>query len=277
MCGDDARAHEVVRRLEHAALGMAPEAHAGERVRVQHVARGFADEAVAGRHHLVVSCSPGSVWSDLLLTSGPEADTLAAERLAPWVTWWQRGERAPRARVAVLAAADPTWAPTARRLIARLRVHTNALRVHRIDHIGSTSVSGLAAKDLIDIQIAVPSEIDALDVARAATGAGFVHVSGDWHGKDRHGNRHLEQVCVNADPARPVNINIRSIDRPVARDALLFRDWLRANTGARDGYAMVKSDLAGQHVDTYSERKEPHIAAALDEAEAWATRSGWTW
>jgi dephospho-CoA kinase len=148
--------------------------------------------------------------------------------------------------------------------------------VLRIDHIGSTSVEGLPAKDLIDIQIMVPSDGDASTVAEAATAAGFVRVPGLWHGRDRDGARHPEQVCVDADPGRPVNINIRSADRPVARDALLFRDWLRASPDARARYRAVKSDLAGRQVDDYGDGKEPFISAALHEAEAWASRSGWS-
>jgi dephospho-CoA kinase len=144
-----------------------------------------------------------------------------------------------------------------------------------VDHIGSTSVPGLAAKDLIDVQVLVPTDDDAPIVAAAAVEAGFVHVAGHWHGKDRTGALHPEQVCVDADPGRAVNINIRSAARPVARDALLFRDWLRASPNARAGYLTLKSGLAGQQVDDYGDGKEPFISAALVEAERWAAQSGW--
>ncbi len=176
----------------------------------------------------------------------------------------------------MLSEPDPSWAPTAHRLIARLDRHLTGLDVLRIDHIGSTSVDGLAAKDLVDIQVMVRSDDTALPVAEATTGAGFVHVAGQWHGRDRHGYLHPEQVCVDADPGHPVNVNIRSADRPVARDTLLFRDWLRATPDARERYLAMKSELAGRQVDDYGDGKEPFISAALHEADAWASTTGWT-
>ena len=234
------------------------------------------DEQIAAAHHLVVSSTASpSPWCDVSVASIDEAEKLAEDRLVPWATRWQQGRRAPRAQIAALSEPDPSWAATAHRLIARLHNHLSNFDVVRIDHIGSTSVDGLAAKNLIDIQVMVRNDDDAPLVAQAATGAGFVHVTGRWHGKDRHGDLHPEQVCVDADPGRPVNVNIRSVDRPVARDALLFRDWLRATPHARDRYLAKKSELAGRQVDDYGDSKEPFISAALREADTWAATTGW--
>ena len=80
---------------------------------------------------------------------------------------------------------------------------------------------------------------------------------------------------MDSDPGRPVNINIRSADRPVARDALLFRDWLRVTPDARARYLAMKSNLSGRHVDDYGDGKEPFISAALAEADVWASETGW--
>ena len=232
---------------------------------------------IAANHHLVVSSmNRPSPWSDVSVQSVAEAERLTEARLVPWASRWQEGRRAPRAQTAVLSESDASWARTAHRLIARLERRLGDVDVVRIDHIGSTSVDGLAAKNLIDIQVMVRSDDAALSVAEAATGAGFVHVAGEWHGKDRDGNLHPEQVCVDADPGRPVNINIRSADRPVARDALLFRDWLRATPDARDRYLAMKSELAGRQIDEYGDRKEPFISEALHEADDWASMTGWT-
>ena len=234
-------------------------------------------EEIAAAHHLVVSVGlPPSPWSDISIASTAEAGQLTEHRLVPWVSRWQGGQRAPRAQVALLSEPDPLRCASARRLIGRLRTQTKALRVLRIDHIGSTSVKGLAAKDLIDIQVMVRSDDDALAVAEASTDAAFVHVAGEWCGKDRDGTLHPEQVCVDADPERPVNVNIRSADRPVGRDALLFRDWLRANPDAQARYLAVKRHLVGRQIDSYGEGKEPFISAALRAADTWATDTGWS-
>ncbi len=232
---------------------------------------------IAATHHLVLSQSPNhSNWSDLAISSNTEVELLARERLAPWATRWQQNRRAPRAQIAVLARPDPNWPHAADRLIARLHTHLTGRRVIRIDHIGSTSVPELPAKNLIDIQVTVADLSDTRSVASAATAAGFVHVAGQWSGKDRDGRQHPEEVCVDADPGRPVNVNIRPATAPVARDALLFRDWLRAKPTARDCYLEMKSQSVGLHVDQYGASKEPFISAALKEAERWAATAGWT-
>lgn len=64
------------------------------------------------------------------------------------------GRRAPRRQQAVLADPDAIWPRQARRLIDRLLLSVAAMII-RVDHIGSTSVPGLPAKQLIDIQVVV--------------------------------------------------------------------------------------------------------------------------
>jgi GrpB-like predicted nucleotidyltransferase (UPF0157 family) len=151
-----------------------------------------------------------------------------------------RGESADRstsaatATQAVLVDPDTTWPHQARRLIAHLR-DTGGCSIIRVDHIGSTSVSGLPAKELIDIQVVVEDLATADRVARAARRAGFVHVPGPWFGTDRHGADHPEEVVIDADPGRPVNVNIRPVSAPIWRETLLFRDWLHAHGDERDG------------------------------------------
>lgn len=267
----------------------------GPPVRSHRLPMATPDEDVAARHHLVVTVAdvgvaaradvndidgPGSTtglpWTDVVVGSETEAERLVAERLAPWADRWRRDRRAPRAQTAVVADHDPSWYHDARRLIARVAHHTQGLPVRRIDHIGSTSVPGLPAKNLIDLQVTVPDDEDAPAVATAIANGGFVVVKGEWFGRDRDGRRHPEQVCVDADPGRPVNINIRSATRPVVRDTLLFRDWLRADVDACRRYLAVKRTLEGRPVDDYGDGKEPFIAAALSEAEVWAERTGWT-
>ncbi len=274
VCGSG-EAGEIAKAISDRATQMFAEGPDAPSLRVQHVPE--AGEGIAAAHHLVVSTDGARwPWFDVVIMSVAEAEMLTEGRLVPWASRWAKARRAPRGQVAVLAEPDPSWAPTAQRLITRLHNHISDPGMLRIDHIGSTSVEGLPAKNLIDIQVTVRSDDLAVSIAEAATGAGFVHVAGEWHGKDRFGGLHPEQVCVDADPGRPVNVNIRSADRPVARDALLFRDWLRASPDARKRYLALKSGLAGQQVDDYGDGKETFISAALSEADTWASATGWT-
>ena len=204
-------------------------------------------------------------------------DTLWAGRLVPFEANLRAGRRAPRRQQAVLAGPDPTWPGQARRLIDRLRFSVGG-QIIRVDHIGSTSVPGLAAKQLIDIQVVVADLATAAQVAKAARRSGFVRVPGQWSGTDRHGTEHPEEVVVDADPGRPVNVNIRPVGAPVWRETLLLRDWLRGHEGERDAYAVMKRGLAdrpGLDVDDYSELKMPWISAALGRAEDWAAATNW--
>jgi dephospho-CoA kinase len=210
-------------------------------------------------------------WTDVA-----GASTLWRERLVPFRDNLVANRRAPRRRVAELVTPRSMWSTRARLLIARLdRMLGDAAR--RIDHIGSTSVAGLPAKDLIDIQVVV-SDLDAADAASArARDAGLVRVAGQWTGLDRRGTQYDEIVLVDADPGRPVNVNLRPVGDPVWRETLLFRDWLRADTANRDRYLAFKQHLVDttRDVDQYSGAKLSWVGDALDAATRWAEAVGW--
>jgi GrpB-like predicted nucleotidyltransferase (UPF0157 family) len=199
------------------------------------------------------------------------AGSYRSSRTCDWVDG-RRGDRRP-----FFVDPDPTWPEQARRLIERLCF--DAGRILRADHIGSTSVPGLPAKQLLDIQIVVADLADAVQVAEAARRAGFVRARGSWFGTDRYGVDHREEVVVDADPARPVNVNIRSVEGPIWRETLLFRDWLRCHDDERSAYTTLKSALAkgpNAHVDDYSRDKMAWISAALGRAEGWAAATNWS-
>lgn len=210
--------------------------------------------------------------------TGEQIDSLWADRIVPFEANLRTGRRAPRRQDVFVADPDPTWPEQADRLIRRLRFSVGGQFI-RVDHIGSTSVPGLPAKQLIDIQVVVADLAAAARVAEAARRAGFVHVPGQWLGTDQHGVGHPEEVVVDADPGRPVNINIRPVTAPVWRETLLFRDWLRGHDAERDAYAVMKRELAqrsGPGVDDYGKDKMPWISAALGRAEGWAAAARWS-
>jgi GrpB-like predicted nucleotidyltransferase (UPF0157 family) len=235
---------------------------------------------VVSSHQLVVGVVEGvpppasdavDAWTD---TAG--AFRLWRERVVPFAANLAAGRRAPRRRVAELVDSDPSWPVAARRLILRLRDELGAAVV-RIDHIGSTSVPGLPAKDLLDVQVVVPDLETGARLAGRASGAGLVDV-GEWDAPDRGGARFAERVLVDADPWRPTNVNLRAVTDPVWRETLLFRDWLRADDRHRDAYLDEKCRLAAAtgHVDDYSDGKLEWIGDALGRAEAWAAATSWS-
>jgi dephospho-CoA kinase len=216
--------------------------------------------------------------ADVWLDDAASVDRVWDERVVPFAANLEAGRRAPRRRRPVISAPDPAWAVQAERLIARLRTALGR-SVIRIDHIGSTSVSGLPAEGPRRHPGRRRRPRGREVAAAAAPAAGFVRVAGSWFGTDRFGVEHPEEVAVDADPGRPVNVNFRPVAAPVWQETLLLRDWLRADPDGRGEYAALKADLAGRpgvDVDGYGHDKLPWIRSALVRAEAWAGVQGWS-
>ena len=157
-------------------------------------------------------------------------------------------------------------------------------RALRIEHIGSTSVPGLAAKDVIDLQIGVTALADADDPGFVAdlTRRGFVRVPGvtadNPHPATDDPRGWAKRFHGSMDPGRAANVHVREIGSPGWIFALQFRDWLRAEPHALARYASLKRSLAAGTASTaaYAEAKEPWFADAYTRVLEWARDTGWT-
>jgi dephospho-CoA kinase len=179
----------------------------------------------------------------------------------------QPAERPPEVQI---VDADPSWADQAERLRARIAAAADS-SPHRLDHTGSTSVPGLAAKDVIDLQLVVPDLAVADRLTDPLADAGFVRLPGDWRDDALDGTTPAKRVHVACDPGRAVNLHVRTADSPAVREQLVLRDWLRAHPDERDAYAAVKrrSAAAGEGIEQYLERKGPWVRGAFARALAW--------
>ncbi|TDD70573.1 dephospho-CoA kinase, partial [Actinomadura darangshiensis] len=212
---------------------------------------------------------PHDTQVDVWVSDPCDLPELWQRRLSPFAANLALRRRAPRRQRVVLAEPDPSWTDQAARLMARLAAAIGD-RAHRIDHIGSTAVPGLPAKDIIDLQVVVDDLDTAIACAAESHRAGFVHVPGPFYGIDRHCSHHDEQVAVDADPGRPANVHFHPASSPIWREMLLLRNWLRADQRHRDEYASLKREVAAQvdqDVDAYGHTKMPWIAQALTRAE----------
>ncbi|GGP50491.1 dephospho-CoA kinase [Saccharothrix coeruleofusca] len=168
---------------------------------------------------------------------------------------------------------DATWPAQAERIAARIRL---AAGQRRVEHIGSTAVPGLAAKDVLDFQLGVDSLETADALADALAEAGFPRLDGidtDTPKDDGDPRRWRKRVHVGADPARRVNLHVRVEGGPAWEWALRFRDWLRADAAARQEYQELKQELAERFADhesafAYGDAKEPWMSAAVARVEA---------
>lgn len=207
-------------------------------------------------------------------------DALWADRLVPFERNVREHRPVHRPETPRLADPDASWPDRFRRHAARL---SRALgdRALRIDHIGSTSVPGLIAKDVIDIQVVVAGLATADELADDLAGAGYPRYTGEWWDTAPPGwtgpTRLIKRFHGGADPADVVQVHVREESGPAWRHALAFRDWLRANPADRDGYAAEKRRLAAAVTTTsaYADAKEPWFGPALRRAGDWAAATGW--
>jgi GrpB-like predicted nucleotidyltransferase (UPF0157 family) len=168
------------------------------------------------------------------------------------------------------------WPREFARLARRIRSALGE-RALRIDHIGSTAVPGLAAKDRIDVQVAVADLSDANPLGAAGfvefgpyedhCPPGLERVSEDWQ----------KRFFQTDDGDRAANIHVRVEGRANERYALLFRDYLRGHAAAVAAYAELKRRLAAElrDVGRYADVKDPACDLIMAAAEDWAVATSW--
>ncbi len=164
---------------------------------------------------------------------------------------------------------DPSWPDRYREWHDRLAAALGSTAT-RIDHVGSTSVPGLAAKPTIDIQISVRRLDDEDTYVPALVGLGLVLRSRD----DLH--RFFRPP---RDRVRDVHVHVCQAGGAWEREHLLFRDHLRTHAEARSQYAAAKQDAVarwGNDRIAYGEAKSDVILDQLGAAERWAAQTGWS-
>lgn len=127
-----------------------------------------------------------------------------------------------------------------------------------VEHVGSTSVPGLCAKPIIDLDIVIPSQAELPEVIKRLAALGYEH-QGNFGIEGRESFRgpadslrHHLYVC----PAKSLAL----------RNHVTFRDHLRTNLSDRDTYAQLKMELAQQFssdIDAYTEGKSEFILTIL--------------
>jgi GrpB-like predicted nucleotidyltransferase (UPF0157 family) len=177
----------------------------------------------------------------------------------------------------VVTAYDPTWPARAAATVAQL-YEVLGPTAQRIEHIGSTAIPGMAAKDLIDLQVSVADLDDGVATFDTPLrGLGYRRLP--------YERDHVPTGCDD-DPERwakrfwrgdRVNLHVRAAGSPNERFALLFRDWMRAHPEAVPAYGAIKRSLAGALPDsgTYTDVKDPIVDLVIVVADEWARDTGW--
>lgn len=170
------------------------------------------------------------------------------------------GELRPLAAKIEIADYDPAWPATYARHAARIRVALGDA-VGLLEHVGSTSVPGLAAKPRIDLLLVVASSADEPAYIPALETVGYVLQLREpaWH-----------EHRLFTHPGTDLHLHVLSRGCPEIERMLRFRDWLRAHPADRELYERTKRELARrdwkysqEYADAKTEVVEQILARAL--------------
>jgi GrpB-like predicted nucleotidyltransferase (UPF0157 family) len=176
-----------------------------------------------------------------------------------------------------IAPYNAAWPDEYRRLAERIRAV--APRGSSLHHIGSTAVPGLAAKDVIDLQLSVDS-IEEMDVsAFAAAGFGLGRRLSDHAPPGVSLAQEQLAKLLFKGLGRAANLHVRQRHHFNQRYPLLCRDFLRATPEAARAYEAVKVALAARFpkdAGSYYAVKDPVFDIIMSGAELWAAKESWS-
>lgn len=251
--------------------------HADPEVRLRRLIeyRGFSEDDAKARIAAQATDEERRLVADIWLdNSGSEGELVERAR----ELWYGRvlpfshnvAARTPAADPTALVPADPAWADQGRRAVARLNTACGH-RALRIDHIGSTAVAGMDARDIIDIQVTVAAMDVADELTEDLLRAGYPRGGAITADRDPSGSEVLwpKRFHASADPGRPTHVHIRAAGEPSQRFALLFVDWLNAGPAARAEYLAVKSHGDPGAIGRW-------FSEAYPRAWDWAEATGWS-
>jgi GrpB-like predicted nucleotidyltransferase (UPF0157 family) len=168
----------------------------------------------------------------------------------------------------VMVDYDPVWPEQFQGLGTRLRAALGSLAL-RIDHIGSTSVPGLAAKPILDVQISVVA-LELVEAYRPALESVGFH----WRADNPERTKRYFREAVGP----RIHIHVRAAGSWGKQFALLMRDYLRTHPDEAGSYAALKRELAerfGADRQAYTDAKDPFIWALMFRANSWTQATGW--
>lgn len=186
-----------------------------------------------------------------------------------------------KSRPVIICEYRAHWATEFTHLAQRIRAVIGAAAV-RIDHIGSTAVPGLAAKDVIDLQLSVADLDRAMELTAALRAAGFREgrefVYDEFRTMAATDPKLRKLYMREPEGERRVHIHVRELGRFNQRYALLFRDYLRASGTVRAEYEVAKhraAQLFPDSIDGYLYLKDPIVHIIHEAACLWAESVKW--
>jgi GrpB-like predicted nucleotidyltransferase (UPF0157 family) len=162
---------------------------------------------------------------------------------------------------------EPSWPSSAAAELERIRDALGQLAV-RLEHIGSTSVPGLASKPILDLQLSVAELEPVSAYVEPLERLGYMFApapeSPDFH-----------FFAKPAERPRSHHLHVCAAGSPHEHRHLAVRDFLRAHPAEVDAYAALKRRVAARHPEdrlAYIAGKEQHMAGLEARALDWRNR-----
>lgn len=171
------------------------------------------------------------------------------------------GELKPHNAPITLVEYDPQWPKAFEREANRVRSILGDKMI-QLEHVGSTSVSGLCAKPIIDMLLVVENSADESSYVPALEAAGY---------KLRVREPEWFEHRMFKGPDIDINLHVFSASTSEVERMLRFRNWLRSNETDRDKYAQAKRSLAKnkwRYVQHYADAKTSIIREIMERANA---------
>ncbi len=163
-----------------------------------------------------------------------------------------------------MASPDPGWPQRYAEVAARIKDVLGPVAVV-VEHVGSTSVPGLAAKPVLDVLLLVPDPAEEAAYVPQLEAAGFL-----LHFREPEWHQH--RFLKADDPV--VHVHVLAEGSEEAERMLLFRDRLRSNDADRALYEGTKRRLAQRNweqVQDYADAKSEVVEAIIARARAGRT------
>lgn len=158
----------------------------------------------------------------------------------------------------VVVAYDPSWVQLFEQLRDFVLPALSDLEV-RIEHVGSTSVPGLAAKPIVDIDVVVSKQADVHTAIQRLATLGYVH-EGDLGATGR-------EAFIPPDGIPWHHLYVCTVENDEYKRHILFRDYLRSHPEDAKLYGDLKMELALRFHDdrlAYSNAKSDFIKGILN-------------
>jgi GrpB-like predicted nucleotidyltransferase (UPF0157 family) len=163
----------------------------------------------------------------------------------------------------VITDYDPSWPTTFQTLRVSLESILGGLALG-IEHVGSTSVPGLPAKPIIDLDVVVRGRSEAASAIERLTSAGYTHL-GDLGVSGR-------EAFESPEGSPEHHLYVCQMDSRELRRHIAFRDYLRLHPDVAEEYGKLKQSLARkfrEDREAYTEAKTAFVEQTLKDA-------GWT-